>query len=281
MDFETKYINKDIKISEFTGSSYKTEAMFEDHLLVWFISGETKIIQAEATYHFKADDIFLISRNHLATIINYSKEGNSHKAVAMHLTKERLKNYYSRHKPGTRGKSIRSIYLFSKHKLLESCMASLVPYFDLGEDLPAEIADIKIEEAITIVRSIDKNMDSVLANFDEPGKIDLADFMERNFMFNMTFTKFGYLTGRSLSTFRRDFKKTFNSTPQKWLTKKRLELAHYQIAEKQQKPVDVCWEVGFENLSHFSYAFKSHFGYPPQSLIARPKVNFEHFSTAP
>jgi AraC family transcriptional regulator, exoenzyme S synthesis regulatory protein ExsA len=269
MDFETKYIDKDIKLSAFTGNSYKTEVMFEDHLLVWFIAGETKIIQAEATYYFKADDIFLISRNHLATIINYSKEGNTHKAVAMHLTKERLKNYYSRHKLGTRGGSVRSIYLFSKHKLLESCMASLVPYFDLGEKLPAEIADIKIEEAIAILRSIDKNIDTVLANFDEPGKIDLADFMERNFMFNMTFAKFSYLTGRSVSTFRRDFQKIFKTTPQKWLTVKRLELAHYQIAEKQQKPVDVCWEVGFENLSHFSYAFKSHFGYPPQSLVAR------------
>jgi AraC-like DNA-binding protein len=79
--------------------------------------------------------------------------------------------------------------------------------------------------------------------------------------------KFGYLTGRSLTTFKRDFKKTFSTTPQKWLTKKRLELAHYQFAEKNMKPIDVCYEVGFENLSHFSYAFKKHFGYAPTALI--------------
>lgn len=73
-------------------------------------------------------------------------------------------------------------------------------------------------------------------------------YMEKNFMFNMPMEKFGYLTGRSLTTFKWDFKKSYNTTPQKWLTKKRLELPHYQCVEKSKKPIDVCYEVGFENL---------------------------------
>jgi AraC-like DNA-binding protein len=158
MKYETKYINPSIKLSEFNGKLFKTEVVFEHHLLVWFISGETKIIQADAT---------------------------------------------------------------------------------------------------------------LLANFNEPGKINLADFMERHYMFNMPLDKYSYLTGRSLATFRRDFKKIYNTTPQKWLTGKRLQLAHYQIAEKQRKPNDVYIEAGFENLSHFSFAFKNHFGYPPNNLRAK------------
>ncbi|MDQ6482018.1 helix-turn-helix domain-containing protein [Dyadobacter sp. LHD-138] len=45
--------------------------------------------------------------------------------------------------------------------------------------------------------------------------------------------------------------------------------AHYQFIEKKKKPIDVCYEVGFENLSHFSYAFKKHFGYAPTALIGQ------------
>ncbi|MGF7041408.1 helix-turn-helix domain-containing protein [Mucilaginibacter lappiensis] len=266
MEFETKYITADIKLSEFKGKVFKTEVMFEHHMLVWFISGETKIIQADATFIFNAGDIFLIPRNQLATIINYPKDGHPHKAVAMHLTKERLKDFYSRHKAIGKVQPLKKVYHFSKHPLLESCLASLIPYFDLGENLPPDIATIKIEEAITILRSIDKSVDGLLANFEEPGKINLTDFMERHYMFNMTLDRFGYLTGRSLATFRRDFKKAFNTTPQKWLTEKRLELAYYQLTEKQRKPIDVYVEAGFENLSHFSYAFKNHFGYPPKAL---------------
>jgi AraC-like DNA-binding protein len=269
MKYETKYINPSIKLSEFNGKLFKTEVVFEHHLLVWFISGETKIIQADATYIFKAGDIFLIPRNQLTTVINYTCDGLPHKAVAMHLTKQKLQEFYSRHKALGRSQPLQKVHIFTKHPLLASCFASLIPYFDLGENLPHDIAYIKIDEAISILRSIDKSVDGLLANFNEPGKINLADFMERHYMFNMPLDKYSYLTGRSLATFRRDFKKIYNTTPQKWLTGKRLQLAHYQIAEKQRKPNDVYIEAGFENLSHFSFAFKNHFGYPPNNLRAK------------
>jgi AraC-like DNA-binding protein len=269
MEFETKYITPHIKLAEFTGKLFKTEVMFEHHMLVWFISGETKIIQADAEHTFKAGDIFLIPRNQLATVINYPKDGLPHKSVAMHLTKETLTGFYNRHKAIGQAQPLEKVYRFKKHPLLQSCLASLIPYFDLGEDLPPDIAHIKMEEAISILRSIDKSVDGLLANFEEPGKINLSDFMELNFMFNMPMDRFGYLTGRSLATFRRDFKKAYNTTPQKWLTEKRLQLAHYHIAEKHRKPTDVYFEVGFENLSHFSHAFKSHFGYPPHVLLTK------------
>ena len=269
MEFETKYISPDIKLSEFKGKSFKTEVVFEHHMLIWFISGETKIIQADASFIFKAGDIFLIPRNKITTVITHPSNGLPHKAVAMHLTTEKLKHFYVRHKPIGRTKPLETIRIFSNHPLLESCMASLIPYFDLGQNLPPDLAGIKIDEAISILRAIDNTMDGLLANFEEPGKLDLSDFMERHFMFNMTLDRFSYLTGRSLATFRRDFKKTYNTTPQKWLTEKRLHLAHYQIREKQRKPNDVYLETGFENLSHFSYAFKSYFGYPPNALLGK------------
>lgn len=266
MEFETKYITADIKLSEFKGKSFKTEVVFEQHILVWLISGETKIIQADATDIFHAGDVFLIARNQLAAVVNYPKDGMPHKAVAMHLSREKLMDFYSRHKVTGRVQPLQKVHSFSRYPLLESCLASLIPYFDLGANLPSDIAALKIEEAIRILRSIDKDVDGLLANFETPGKINLTDFMERHYMFNMPMGKFGYLTGRSVATFRRDFKKAFNTTPQKWLTIKRLERAHYQLAEKQEKPIDVYVEVGFENLSHFSYAFKKHFGYSPNML---------------
>lgn len=267
MEYQAKYITPDIKLSCYEDRFFKSELMFDCHMLVWFISGETKIVQAEGTYLFKAGDIFLIPRNQLATIINYPKDGLPHKTVVMHLTASRLKNFYADLNVKTSLPVVQKIHRFNNHPLLESCLASLIPYFDLTDPFPENIASLKITEAISILRATDKTVDGILANFDEPGKIDLVGFMEKNFMFNMPMEKFGYLTGRSLTTFKRDFKKVFDTTPQKWLTQKRLELAHYQVAEKNMKPIDVCYEVGFENLSHFSYAFKKYFGYAPTALI--------------
>lgn len=272
MDYQVNYINPEIKLSSYTGRLFKTEAAFNDHLLVWLISGETKIIQADESFVFGPGSTFLIPRNQLATIINIPKDGLPHKAVAMHLSAKRLRGFYD-HENVKLKTTTPKIFSFHKHPLLESCLASLIPYFEMQENFPENIASLKITEAISILRNIDQDIDSILANFDEPDKIDLITFMEKNFMFNMPLEKFGYLTGRSLTTFKRDFHKSFNSTPQRWLTKKRLELAYYQLTEKNKKPVDIYYETGFENLSHFSFAFKKQFGYSPTEL-QRIKTNF-------
>lgn len=266
MEYKAKYITEDIKLSCYEDKFFKSDIMFDQHILVWFISGETKIVQSDTTYWFKSGDIFLIPRYQLATIINYPKDGLPHKTVTMHLTTERLKEYYLHKSVAPKVRSSPKILRFNDHPLLESCLRSLIPYFDL-KDLPEKIASLKITEALSILRNIDMRIDNFLTNFEEPGKIDLTSYMEKNFMFNMPIEKFGYLTGRSVTTFKRDFKKAFNTTPQRWLTQKRLELAHYQFVEKNKKPIDVCYEVGFENLSHFSFAFKKKFGYSPKALL--------------
>ncbi len=270
MEYQAKYITEDIKLSCYEDKFFKSDIMFEHHMLIWFISGETKIVQADATYFFRKGDIFLIPRNQLATIINYPKDGQPHKTVVMHLSTERLRYFYAGLEVKPKATESQKIYTFSNHPLLESCLSSVIPYFEM-EDLPEDIASLKITEAITILRTINREIDNVLANFEEPGKIDLADYMEKNFMFNLPLEKFGYLTGRSLTTFKRDFSRVFNNTPQRWLTQKHLEMAHYQLVEKKKKPIDVCYETGFENLSHFSFAFKKQFGYAPTELLSRLK----------
>jgi AraC-like DNA-binding protein len=266
MEFEAKYITPDIKLSCYEDKFFKSDIIFDQHMLVWFLSGETKIVQADTIHIFKKGDIFLIPRNQLATIINYPKDGEPHKTVVMHLTTARLKDFYANLDIKPKTSISPKINHYNNHPLLESCLTSLIPYFDITA-LPEEIASLKITEAITILRTIDKEIDNILANFEEPGKIDLVHFMERNFMFNMPLDRLGYLTGRSLSTFNRDFRKYFNTTPQKWLTAKRLELAHYELTKNKKKAIDVCYEVGFENLSHFSFAFKKQFGYTATELV--------------
>ncbi|WP_425562285.1 helix-turn-helix domain-containing protein [Mucilaginibacter dorajii] len=84
--------------------------------------------------------------------------------------------------------------------------------------------------------------------------------MNQNYMFNVSVEAFAKLTGRSVSSFKRDFAKTFQTTPKNWLREKRLDEAMYRIRQKQERPADFYLDLGFENLSHFYYAFKQKFG---------------------
>ncbi|MDB4919531.1 helix-turn-helix transcriptional regulator [Mucilaginibacter sp.] len=263
------HVNADIVFTTATEKYHRSEVVIEYHALTRILSGEMRVVQPDHTYTFVAGDTFLLPRNLPAAVIKRPKEGRPYKSVSIYLKPDRLRDYYRRHEFKATQPYNHKIKTFGKHLLLESFFASLLPYFEMDEVLPGNIISVKVEEAISILRNIDESTDALLAYFEEPGKINLAEFMEKNYMFNMTMGKFGYLTCRSLTTFKRDFKKAFNTTPQKWLTQKRLELAHYQLSEKQRKPIDVYFDVGFENLSHFSYAFKKQFGYSPNALVER------------
>jgi AraC-like DNA-binding protein len=245
---------------------YSRELILPQPALVRIISGEVRVVAATGNYQFFAGDTVLVPHNQLGRMSKLPLDGQPCVAVSILFRHDKLRQYYTEQQISPALQHGAGPMIFEEHPLLKSLFNSLLPYFEMADVLPGDIAAAKVEEAIRVLRAIDPKVDQLLGYFEEPGKLDLVNFMEQNYCFNLPLEKFGYLTGRSLTTFKKDFSKAFGSTPGKWLTQKRLELAHYQISEKKRKPSDVYLDVGFEDLSHFSFAFKKHFGYNPASL---------------
>jgi AraC-like DNA-binding protein len=151
--------------------------------------------------------------------------------------------------------------------LLTYYFDSLAPYMTGTHGTRDALTSLKVREAIMILIETNPELKDALFDFNEPGKMDLEEYMNGHFQYNVSLDRFAYLTGRSLSTFHRDFKRIFNMTPGRWLLKKRLNEAYYQIKEKGLKASDVYLQVGFEDLSHFSATFKKAFGIAP-SLVS-------------
>jgi len=160
-----------------------------------------------------------------------------------------------------------SILPVKDDRLLTSFIRSLEPYYKGEAVIEEAFADLKREELLLILLEKDPGLANVFFNFSAPEKIDIEAFMSQNFKFNVPLERFAFLTGRSLSAFKRDFQQTFNDTPGHWLTKKRLEEAYFLIKQQNQRPADIYLELGFEDLSHFSFAFKKQFGVTPTSII--------------
>jgi AraC family transcriptional regulator, exoenzyme S synthesis regulatory protein ExsA len=145
---------------------------------------------------------------------------------------------------------------------------SLTPYMTGTDGARDALTSLKVREAIMILVETNPELKNALFDFNEPGKMDLAAYMNKHFQYNVSLDRFAYLTGRSLSTFHRDFRRIFNTTPGRWLLEKRHNEAYYQIRTKGQKTTDVYLEVGFEDLSHFSSSFKKAFGIAPSLVSA-------------
>src|SRR5262249_26311073 len=146
-------------------------------------------------------------------------------------------------------------FLLKPDKKLKGFVESLSIYVQ-DESVDERIILLKTHELVLLLIENDAVFKDILFDVREPYKIDLEAFMNGHYRYNINIDRFAFLTGRSLSGFKRDFEKLFKTSPNRWLVQKRLEDAKFQIEEKNQKPSEIYLELGFEDLSHFSFAYK-------------------------
>ncbi|MFD2940279.1 helix-turn-helix domain-containing protein [Flavobacterium notoginsengisoli] len=242
--------------------------MVPELTLSFMISGRKELRFVDEVIHGHSGSTALIRKNELLKSIQMSDEnGELYESISIFFTPEIIRSYAASNNISPHGKFKGKPYVdLTGSKFIRAYFESLIPYFVQPQKLTSKIAALKTQEAIELLLDFDIKIEQLIFDLSEPFKIDLEKFMNKNFIFNVPIKEFARLTGRSLSTFKRDFKNIYNSTPEKWIKEKRLVEAKFLITEKQQRPSEVCYNVGFENLAHFSTAFKERFGESPSKI---------------
>lgn len=250
-----------------TGKPKKRHVPFVfDHALTYVVSGELRFHTNNGIVVLPEGSLGFVRRNQLVKPVNIPDANKRYMSVSILFCQDILQRYSKQNDIKAMGVYTgESIIQVPVDPFLKGYFDSLFPYFEEPVQMTEAITTLKITEAIELLLR-NPVMKNIFFDFSEPFKIDLEAFMNKNFAYNVPLIQFARLTGRSLSTFRRDFIKIFNITPEKWLLKRRLEQAHFLITERKQRPSEVYIEVGFENFSHFSTSFKDFFGYSPSSV---------------
>jgi AraC family transcriptional regulator, exoenzyme S synthesis regulatory protein ExsA len=148
---------------------------------------------------------------------------------------------------------------------LATFFQAMTAYFAADEKPPEALLKLKLKELLTSIlvgksnRLLSAYFRSLTA-FDAPS---LAAIMEMNFCHNLPLEAFAQMCHRSLSSFKREFRKHYGTSPGRWLLGRRLECSAALLRATQMSVTEVMFECGFEDLSHFSKAFKGKFGRSP------------------
>ncbi len=136
--------------------------------------------------------------------------------------------------------------------------------------------DLKILELLHLLNNLvtEEKFTEFLFQLTLPKKRNIRTFIESNFDKPLTIEDYAYLTGRSVSTFRRDFKAHFDTTPKKWLKEKRIEKATHLLHSQAMSVSQLAYEVGYENVSYFIKEFKTRNGLSPkQYMLSKHRNN--------
>jgi len=128
----------------------------------------------------------------------------------------------------------------------------------------ASQVDVKILEFLLLLSNHNENKEFISALIETTKKRGIKKFMEDNYLENLKIEDYASLTGRSISTFNREFKRLFSTTPNKWLISKRLEKSRDLLKSTGMSVTEVSLEVGYEGLSHFINAYKNKYGITPK-----------------
>jgi len=258
-----------ILFSCLTRKSSEGEQFIAQHVLGFTLSGSSDSFIGEQSYHFAEGGFRFFKKNQLTRYTKYPAPGGEYKSISVYIDESTLRGMSEEYKlHATKPYSGPGAMILPSGNLLQNYIESLRPYLNTTANFNPALKELKVKEAVMILLETNPVFKDILFDFSEPGKIDLEAYMNAHYKYNVELNKFAYLTGRSLATFKRDFEKIYNTTPSKWLQRKRLVDAHYLITEKGWKCTDVYLEVGFKDLSHFSYAFKKEYGMAPSKIVA-------------
>ena len=241
-----------------------------EYAMNYVYSGEMILDDGKEQIHIGKGECVYIPRDHRITLYKKPCNGEKYCGIFLNFTRHFLREMYTtlaQHKiPANTPKLKPGVVKLPKTAEITSLFASLTPFFDPDVKPQDDFMHLKLQEGLLALLHIDTRFAPTLFDFNEPWKIDILDFMDKNYMHEFTMEELAHYTGRSLSTFKRDFKKISDLTPEKWLIRKRLEAAYSMIQHDGQKITDVYAKVGFKNQSHFSTAFKKQYGIAPTAV---------------
>ncbi len=239
----------------------------KEHSLIYINSGLLQIKYNNKEYDFKKGDCVFLKRSHDVQLTKKPLNDNEYfSGVFFILDKEFLSSKFKKYKNLDYEVETSPIIPIQKHPVLSTFFDIFISYRETGIQPDPDIVELKKSEALDILLKIKPSLVKSLFDFNKPWKIDLKNFMNENFTSDMTIQEFAHYTGRSLSTFKRDFKETFNESPHEWLKNKKLDEAYKLIKENKLKASDIYMDLGFKTLSHFSDSFKDKFGIRPTAI---------------
>ena len=243
------------------------ELFIRQHVIDYIISGTSEVYFGGKAYQYKGGDFRFAVKNRLSKFTKQPPAGGEYRSVSICIdedTLQELKDRFVGNVPV--GLEPENLFLLKPNHLFINYVDSLKPYLQNNMYIDAGLVKAKVREAVLVFLTANPGLGEILFDFSEPGKIDLRAYMEEHYQYGGDLQHFAYLTGRSLSTFKRDFEKIYHITPSRWLLQKKLQDAYHLLKDKKLKSTEVFLEVGFKDYSHFFVAFKKLFGVAPSMV---------------
>lgn len=243
----------------------KQQIILNQNTFSFLIEGTKEVVFDNSALSID-DSQFLVMKSGNCLMTEKLSEVSNYRSVLLFFSNEMLSKFIRKIElEKIESKGYQSVFAFEYDEFLKRFVESLVDLSKLSKNLQNKILEVKLEEIMLYL--VEKHgtdfLYSLSVNADNTTQ-KLIQVIENSHLNKLTLKELAFLCNMSVSTFKREFEKHYSESPIKWFQNKRLEFAHFLLQQKQKNPSEVYFEVGYENLSSFTQAYKSKYGVTPK-----------------
>ena len=128
------------------------------------------------------------------------------------------------------------------------------------------LLSLKFEEVMLyLLQKYGRKFETYLYSLVGSDYSTFKNMIETTIQSNLKLEEIAFLCNMSLSTSKRHFINEYKVSPGKWFQEKRLQTAK-ELLQNGSKASNVYTDLGYNNLSNFSQAFKNKFGISPSDV---------------
>lgn len=255
----------------------RSRIILQYHLFSLLVEGHKSVHTPHHHIQISDDQFLLLTSGHyLMTEKLISPQGN-YQSILLFFTQQALASFFHKYPNLLHTSQTQEpggyVQAFTKDDFLKGFIQSLHIITSNGHEMPAALQVLKLEELLLYLsHKHPSQLAGLQALAQHSCETDqaLKKLVESHIESNITIEELAFLSNMSFSTFKRRFLKLYGIAPSKWFLQKKMEHAAALLRLGKEKPGEICYKIGYENHSSFSYSFKQMYGVTPREYSSRP-----------
>lgn len=267
-EFLTHGNNSDTSIHfyETDRSSVKNKVVFTQNLICFIQQGQKEVYTTNCNTWLNEQQLFLLPAGSVLMSESIAKD-DRFKSLLIFFSDKFLVdfcmkyNVEAEHKNPQKGE----IMALEKDAFIGNYASSLQLLPAIQND--HLLQSVKLEELLLyMLRNWPNKMNFFIGDALLPKpQLKMKQTVLHNIDKTLSVEEIAFLCSMSLSTFKRHFSEIFKTSPKKYFTEHRMKKAKLML-KRGERPSDIFWQLGYEDLSAFSSEFKKHFAISPSQF---------------
>jgi AraC family transcriptional regulator, exoenzyme S synthesis regulatory protein ExsA len=244
------------------------KSIIHQNMVDIIIAGKKTIIDAYNITALEAGEIMILAKGSSLISQALPKQGLFHN-LAIYFTNEILADFRIKYITGSNGNlkenAKQPFITYRQDTFISNYINSVLLLLKSPSKFSDQLKQVKLEELLLYLLHTDpgklRSLSMIVRDNED---MQLRQAAESHITTPISVDELAFLCNTSLSTFKRKFLNIYGTSPQRWLTRQKMQLAANLLKHPQERSGSVYTQVGYANQSSFILAFKKEFGMTPK-----------------